>query len=170
MVKGKVTKENKTKTKKIRDERRPKRPKNSYFMFSTSNHREARLHFKRLFKEANPNLKPEEYDKYKTKVSDIGKYLGNKWRSMSLEEKQKYETMAQEAKSQYDRDYSNYVKLLATENSKVNADESYHSNPDLNIASGDDTNQNVSVTSQVREEVRTQLSLDNSTTLNKSSV
>jgi hypothetical protein len=101
-----------------KDKRRPRRPKNSYFMYSTSRHQEARLKLKEIYKKEHPNLTDEEYKNYKTKVSDVGKYLGNQWRNMNADQKRVYQLKAKEAKVEYDKQFGEYIQIITEENCK----------------------------------------------------
>lgn len=85
---GMVTVSKKGKAKK--DPNAPKRGKSSFMFFSTE--------VRAKTKEENPGIS----------FGDLGKMIGEMFRSLSPEEKSKYEKMAAEAKEKYDGEMKTY--------------------------------------------------------------
>ncbi|KAK1438092.1 hypothetical protein QVD17_03895 [Tagetes erecta] len=78
------------KTKKEKDPSKPKRPPTAFFIFMED--------FRKTFKEANPDNK---------KVSLVAKEGGEKWKSMTNEEKKTYTDKAAELKEKYQKALEN---------------------------------------------------------------
>ena len=89
--KSKEVKESKKKKAK-KDPNAPKKPLSSFMLFSGE--------MRSKVKEENSSLG----------VKEIAKLLGEKWKALGSEEKEKYNTMAQKAKEQYDIDLKEYLK------------------------------------------------------------
>ncbi|MED6110975.1 hypothetical protein PIB30_117842 [Stylosanthes scabra] len=79
------------KTKKEKDPNKPKRPPTAFFVFMDD--------FRKTFKEANPDSKD---------VKRVGKEGGEKWRSMTDEEKKPYLDKAAELKAEYGKAMESY--------------------------------------------------------------
>ncbi|CAL9127771.1 unnamed protein product [Musa acuminata var. zebrina] len=89
------------KLKAAKDPNKPKRPPSAFFVFMKE--------FRKSFKEKNPNNKS---------VSVVGKAGGDKWKSMSEDEKVPYVTKAAKLKTEY-------AKKLATYNNNQSGGGSY---------------------------------------------
>ncbi|XP_059633300.1 high mobility group B protein 7 [Cornus florida] len=87
------------KGKKAKDPNKPKRPPTAFFVFMEE--------FRKTFKEANPDCK---------KVSTVAKEGGEKWKSLTVEEKKVYQDRAAELKAEYE-------KVLESHNDAGNEDE-----------------------------------------------
>ncbi|OIW12795.1 hypothetical protein TanjilG_24728 [Lupinus angustifolius] len=79
------------KVKKVKDPNLPKRPATAFFLFLDD--------FRKAFKEANPDSKD---------VKRVGKEGGEKWRSMSDEEKKPYLDKFAELKAEYEKAMETY--------------------------------------------------------------
>ena len=90
-----VIKKNNTKetapTKKVKDPNAPKRGKSSYIFFCVDKRQE--------ITEENPEMSAKE----------IIQTLGNRWRSLSQKEKQKYVDQSNEDKQRYEKEMTSYV-------------------------------------------------------------
>ncbi|XVE97075.1 hypothetical protein REPUB_Repub02eG0279500 [Reevesia pubescens] len=86
---GKAKKEKRAK----KDPNKPKRPSSTFFVFLEE--------FRTTFKKENPNVKA---------VSAVGKAAGEKWKSMSEEEKGPYEAKAEKRKADYEKQMKIYNK------------------------------------------------------------
>ncbi|XWS59952.1 hypothetical protein CRYUN_Cryun08bG0166400 [Craigia yunnanensis] len=86
---GKAKKERKAK----KDPNRPKRPPSAFFVFLEE--------FRATFKREHPNVKA---------VSAVGKAAGEKWKSMSVDEKSVYEAKAAKRKTDYEKQMNHYNK------------------------------------------------------------
>ncbi|GLT55735.1 hypothetical protein SLA2020_288300 [Shorea laevis] len=86
---GKAKKEMKVK----KDPNKPKRPPSAFFVFLEE--------FRSTFKKENPNVKA---------VSAVGKAAGEKWKSMSEDEKAVYEAKAAKRKTEYEKQMNDYNK------------------------------------------------------------
>ncbi|KAL5993384.1 hypothetical protein ACLOJK_014308 [Asimina triloba] len=80
------SKQNKSKKKKARDPNTPKRPPTAFFLFMDD--------FRKSYKEANPDSKS---------VSKVAKEGGEKWKSMTEEEKKPYLEKSAELKAEYEK-------------------------------------------------------------------
>ncbi|KAK7390768.1 hypothetical protein VNO78_18834 [Psophocarpus tetragonolobus] len=92
--KSKEPKAKKTKVekeKKVKDPNMPKRPPTAFFVFLDD--------FRKSFKEANPDSKD---------IKRVGKEAGEKWRSMTDEEKKPYLDKVAELKAEYEKAMANY--------------------------------------------------------------
>ncbi|CAI0415970.1 unnamed protein product [Linum tenue] len=76
-----------------KDPNKPKRPASAFFVFLEE--------FRKVYKEENPNVKA---------VSAVGKAGGEKWKSLSSEEKAPYEAKAAKRKSDYQKLMNAYNK------------------------------------------------------------
>ncbi|BAT93625.1 high mobility group B protein 7-like isoform X1 [Vigna umbellata] len=79
------------KGKKVKDPNKPKRPPTAFFVFLDE--------FRKTFKEANPDSKD---------VKRVGKEAGEKWRSMSEEDKKPYLDKVAELKAEYEKAMESY--------------------------------------------------------------
>ncbi|KAG4984688.1 hypothetical protein AAZX31_10G273600 [Glycine max] len=79
------------KVKKVKDPNMPKRPPTAFFAFLDD--------FRKSFKEANPDSKD---------VKRVGKEAGEKWRSMTDEEKKPYLDKVAELKAEYEKAMESY--------------------------------------------------------------
>uniref|UniRef100_A0A5B7BE63 HMG box domain-containing protein n=1 Tax=Davidia involucrata TaxID=16924 RepID=A0A5B7BE63_DAVIN len=82
--KAKSTEPKPKKEKKAKDPNMPKRPPTAFFVFMDE--------FRKAFREANPDCKS---------VSTVAKEAGEKWKSMTDEEKKPYVDRAAELKAEY---------------------------------------------------------------------
>ncbi|CAA3021766.1 high mobility group B protein 7 [Olea europaea var. sylvestris] len=99
--KAKSTEPKAKKEKKAKDPNAPKRPPTAFFLFLDD--------FRKEYKEANPDCKS---------VKEVAKEGGEKWKSMTTEEKKLYQDRAAELKAEY-------VKAL-----KPNEEENEHDEED----------------------------------------
>ncbi|XP_027367458.1 high mobility group B protein 7-like [Abrus precatorius] len=79
------------KGKKVKDPNMPKRPPTAFFLFLDD--------FRKTFKEANPDSKD---------VKRVGKEAGEKWKSMTDEEKKPYLDKVVELKAEYEKAMESY--------------------------------------------------------------
>ncbi|CAI0415968.1 unnamed protein product [Linum tenue] len=82
-----------SKRRTAKDPNKPKRPASAFFVFLEE--------FRKVYKEENPNVKA---------VSAVGKAGGEKWKSLSSEEKAPYEAKAAKRKSDYQKLMNAYNK------------------------------------------------------------
>ncbi|XP_078442447.1 HMG-box (high mobility group) DNA-binding family protein [Wolffia australiana] len=75
------------------DPKKPKKPPTAFFYFLED--------FRKIFKEQNPDV---------NSMRDIGKACGDKWRSMSFEEKVPYYDRATEKRAEFEKAMSDYLK------------------------------------------------------------
>ncbi|XVF25497.1 hypothetical protein REPUB_Repub13aG0217700 [Reevesia pubescens] len=85
-------KQKKKKNTKI-DAKMPKKPPTAFFYFLED--------FRKEFQEQNPDIKS---------MRDIGKACGEKWKTMTYEEKVKYYDIATEKRAEFDRAMAEYIK------------------------------------------------------------
>ncbi|KDO71479.1 hypothetical protein CISIN_1g031973mg [Citrus sinensis] len=83
------------KPKAAKDPNKPKRPPSAFFVFMEE--------FRKQFKEAHPNNKS---------VATVGKAAGEKWKSMSEDEKAPFVERAEKRKSDYNKNMQDYNKQL----------------------------------------------------------
>ncbi|XP_059438609.1 high mobility group B protein 14 [Corylus avellana] len=86
----------KTKQKKKNDKfdaKKPKKPPTAFFFFLED--------FRKEFQEQNPDVKS---------MRDIGKACGEKWKTMTYEEKVQYYDIATEKRAEFDRATAEYIK------------------------------------------------------------
>ncbi|KAK7280654.1 hypothetical protein RJT34_25720 [Clitoria ternatea] len=86
------------KGKKVKDPNMPKRPPTAFFVFLDD--------FRKSFKEANPDSKD---------VKRVGKEAGEKWRSMTDEEKKPYLDKVAELKVEYEKAIESYKAVAEDE-------------------------------------------------------
>ncbi|KAH9710621.1 High mobility group B protein 4 [Citrus sinensis] len=89
------------KPKAAKDPNKPKRPPSAFFVFMEE--------FRKQFKEAHPNNKS---------VATVGKAAGEKWKSMSEDEKAPFVERAEKRKSDYNKNMQDYNKQLENESDK----------------------------------------------------
>lgn len=82
----------KKKTEKV-DPKRPKKPPTAFFYFLED--------FRKGYQEQNPDVKS---------MRDIGKACGEKWKTMSYEEKVQYYDIATVKRAEFDRAMAEYIK------------------------------------------------------------
>ncbi|KAL5756600.1 hypothetical protein ACOSP7_021038 [Xanthoceras sorbifolium] len=75
------------------DVKKPKKPPTAFFYFLED--------FRKEFQEQNPDVKS---------MRDIGKACGEKWKTMTYEEKVKYYDIATEKRAEFDRAMADYIK------------------------------------------------------------
>ncbi|XVE51587.1 hypothetical protein DITRI_Ditri02bG0053400 [Diplodiscus trichospermus] len=75
------------------DAKMPKKPPTAFFYFLED--------FRKEFQEQNPDIKS---------MRDIGKACGEKWKTMTYEEKVKYYDIATEKRAEFDRAMAEYIK------------------------------------------------------------
>lgn len=83
----------KTKKNKKFDAKKPKKPPTAFFYFLED--------FRKEFQEQNPDVKS---------MREVGKACGEKWKTMTYEEKVKYYDIATEKRAEFDRVMSEYIK------------------------------------------------------------
>ncbi|PIN10436.1 HMG box-containing protein [Handroanthus impetiginosus] len=91
-----AVKKTKKEKKAAKDPNKPKRPPSAFFVFMED--------FRKQFKEKHPNNKS---------VAAVGKAGGEKWKSMSDEEKAPFIAKAEKRKEEYERKVDAYNKKLA---------------------------------------------------------
>ncbi|GER37373.1 high mobility group family [Striga asiatica] len=91
-----VKKQTKKDKKAAKDPNKPKRAPSAFFVFMEG--------FRKQYKEKNPNNKA---------VSAVGKAGGEKWKSLSEEEKAPFNAEAEKRKREYERKMEAYNKKLA---------------------------------------------------------
>lgn len=95
------------KGKKIKDPNKPKRPPSPFFAFMEG--------FRKQFKEQNPGVKGP---------AAMAKAGGDKWRSMSNDDKAEFVTMAEQRKKDYEKKMKAYEIMQARGNEEVESDKS----------------------------------------------
>ncbi|KAA8519516.1 hypothetical protein F0562_013772 [Nyssa sinensis] len=75
------------------DAKKPKKPPTAFFYFLED--------FRKEFQEQNPDVKS---------MRDIGKACGEKWKTMTYEEKVQYYDIATEKRAEFDRAMADYIK------------------------------------------------------------
>ncbi|CDP06349.1 unnamed protein product [Coffea canephora] len=90
--KSKMTPKKKKKSSKI-DAFKPKKPPTAFFYFLED--------FRKEFQEKNPDIKT---------MRDIGKACGERWKTMTYEEKVQYYDIATEKRAEFDRAMAEYMK------------------------------------------------------------
>ncbi|XP_042043031.1 high mobility group B protein 14-like [Salvia splendens] len=75
------------------DALKPKKPPTAFFYFMED--------FRKEYRDANPNIKS---------MRDIGKACGEKWKTMTYEEKVKYYDIATEKRAEFDIAMTNFTK------------------------------------------------------------
>ncbi|XP_021294232.1 high mobility group B protein 14 [Herrania umbratica] len=75
------------------DAKMPKKPPTAFFYFLED--------FRKEFQEQNPDIKS---------MRDIGRACGEKWKTMTYEEKVKYYDIATEKRAEFDRAMAEYIK------------------------------------------------------------
>ncbi|KAI3465451.1 hypothetical protein Pfo_022114 [Paulownia fortunei] len=91
-----VKKQTKKEKKAAKDPNKPKRPPSAFFVFMED--------FRKQYKEKHPNNKS---------VAAVGKASGDKWKSMSEEEKAPFVAKAGKRKEEYERKMEAYNRKLA---------------------------------------------------------
>ncbi|KAF3334790.1 high mobility group B protein 14-like protein [Carex littledalei] len=86
------------------DPRKPKKPPTAFFFYLED--------FRKTFQQENPNVKS---------MRQIGKACGDKWRTLSFEEKVAYYDIATEKRAEFEKTMAEYIKR--TENGEL-SDES----------------------------------------------
>ncbi|XP_050233952.1 high mobility group B protein 14 isoform X1 [Mercurialis annua] len=92
--KRKATRISKRKTEKF-DAKKPKKPPTAFFYFLED--------FRKDFQEQNPNVKS---------MREIGKACGEKWKTMTYEEKVKYYDIATQKRAVFDKATAEYNKKM----------------------------------------------------------
>lgn len=93
------------KGKKVKDPNAPKRPPTAFFVFMDE--------FRKIFKEANPDSKD---------VKRVGKEAGEKWRSLTEEEKKPYLDKVVELKAEYEKAMELYNAATAESEDQEGSD------------------------------------------------
>ncbi|XP_011074084.1 HMG1/2-like protein [Sesamum indicum] len=91
-----VKKQSKKEKKAAKDPNKPKRPPSAFFVFMED--------FRKQYKEKHPNNKS---------VAAVGKAGGDKWKSLSDEEKAPFVAKAEKRKEEYERKMEAYNRKLA---------------------------------------------------------
>ncbi|KAK4259242.1 hypothetical protein QN277_005591 [Acacia crassicarpa] len=92
---GKKPKAKQKKINKKLDAKKPKKPPTAFFYFLED--------FRKEFQEQNPDVKS---------MRDIGKACGEKWKTMTYEEKVQYYDIATEKRAEFDRAMIEYNKKM----------------------------------------------------------
>ncbi|XP_024030947.1 high mobility group B protein 14 [Morus notabilis] len=92
-VKKAKTKQKKKNKSKNFDAKKPKKPPTAFFYFLED--------FRKEFQKQNPGVKS---------MRDIGKACGEKWKTMTYEEKVQYYDIATEKRAEFDRATAEYIK------------------------------------------------------------
>ncbi|KAJ9135890.1 hypothetical protein P3X46_033015 [Hevea brasiliensis] len=104
----KPTRRPKKKSVKI-DAKRPKKPPTAFFFFLED--------FRKDFQEQNPDVKS---------MRDIGKACGEKWKTMTYEDKVKYYDIAMEKRAEFDKAMADYIKKRENgENEEIEDDSEF---------------------------------------------
>ncbi|KAH9710620.1 High mobility group B protein 4 [Citrus sinensis] len=115
------------KPKAAKDPNKPKRPPSAFFVFIVLNLNlfltKLREEFRKQFKEAHPNNKS---------VATVGKAAGEKWKSMSEDEKAPFVERAEKRKSDYNKNMQDYNKQLADGVNAAEENESDKSKSEVN--------------------------------------
>lgn len=90
-----ITKAVQKKNKQKIDAKKPKKPPTAFFYFLED--------FRKEFKDQNPDVKS---------MRDIGKACGEKWKTMTFEEKVQYYDIATEKRAEFDRATTEYNKKM----------------------------------------------------------
>ncbi|KAK4489897.1 hypothetical protein RD792_000544 [Penstemon davidsonii] len=112
-----VKKQTKKEKQAAKDPNKPKRPPSAFFVFMED--------FRKIYKEKHPNNKS---------VAAVGKAGGEKWKSLSADEKAPYAAKAEKRKEEYEHKMDAYNKKLAGEAD----DESDKSKSEVNDEDEDD--------------------------------
>ncbi|WCJ38972.1 high-mobility group box 6 [Euphorbia peplus] len=112
-----------------KDPNKPKRPATAFFIFMDD--------FRKTFKEANPGSKD---------VKRVAKEAGEKWKSMSDEEKKEYTDKAAELKAEYN-------KALETDTAENEDDEGGSGKEDVNADADADNKEEVKDTAAADKEL-----------------
>ncbi|XP_039007817.1 high mobility group B protein 1-like [Hibiscus syriacus] len=121
-VDGSTVRKAKKERKANKDPNKPKRPPSAFFVFLAE--------FRTTFKKENPDVKA---------VSAVGRAAGEKWKSMSEEDKAPYEAKAQKRKGDYEKQMKDYHKKQGTSANGVADDEdAEEANDEENEATGED--------------------------------
>ncbi|CAK8578171.1 unnamed protein product [Lathyrus sativus] len=89
------TKAKQRKNKQKIDAKKPKKPPTAFFYFMED--------FRKEFQEQNPDVKS---------MRDVGKACGDKWKTMTYEEKVQYYDIATEKRAEFDRATTEYNKKM----------------------------------------------------------
>ncbi|XP_058731287.1 high mobility group B protein 14 [Vicia villosa] len=90
-----ITKAKQRKNKQKIDAKKPKKPPTAFFYFMED--------FRKEFQEQNPDVKS---------MRDVGKACGDKWKTMTYEEKVQYYDIATEKRAEFDRAMTEYNKKM----------------------------------------------------------
>ncbi|KAJ9690953.1 hypothetical protein PVL29_013220 [Vitis rotundifolia] len=91
------------------DSKKPKKPPTAFFYFLED--------FRKEFQEQNPDVKS---------MRDIGKACGEKWKTMTYEEKVQYYDIATEKRAEFDRAMADYIKRKESgEDEEIEDSEAY---------------------------------------------
>ncbi|XP_045826894.1 high mobility group B protein 14 [Trifolium pratense] len=90
-----TTRAKQKKNKQKIDAKKPKKPPTAFFYFLVD--------FRKEFQDQNPDVKS---------MRDIGKACGDKWKTMTYEEKVKYYDIATEKRAEFDRAMTEYNKKM----------------------------------------------------------
>lgn len=96
----------KKKTEKL-DPKKPKKPPTAFFYFLED--------FRKEYQEENPNVKS---------MRDIGKACGEKWKTMTYEEKVQYYDIATEKRAEFDQAMADYIKKKESGEDQESEDDS----------------------------------------------
>ncbi|KAJ4703828.1 High mobility group B protein [Melia azedarach] len=89
------------------DPKKPKKPPTAFFYFLED--------FRKEFQEQNPDIKS---------MRDIGKACGEKWKTMTYEDKVKYYDIATEKRAEFDSAMADYIKRKESGESQDTEDDS----------------------------------------------
>ncbi|GFP94338.1 high mobility group b protein 3 [Phtheirospermum japonicum] len=102
-----VKKQTKKEKQAAKDPNKPKRPASAFFVFMED--------FRKQYKEKHPKNKS---------VAAVGKAGGDKWKSLSEEEKAPYVAKAEKRKEEYERNMEAYNRKLAGDDGDDESDKS----------------------------------------------
>ncbi|KAL8532143.1 hypothetical protein ACS0TY_008671 [Phlomoides rotata] len=117
--KGAAAAKKPVKGKAVKDPNKPKRPASAFFVFMED--------FRKTYKEKHPNNKS---------VSAVGKAGGEKWKSLSEEEKAPYQAKSEKRKVEYEKNLQAYNKKISE--GAAAEDESDKSRSEVNDDEDDD--------------------------------
>ncbi|EYU36574.1 hypothetical protein ABFS82_14G281000 [Erythranthe guttata] len=116
-----VKKQTKKEKQAAKDPNKPKRPPSAFFVFMED--------FRRQYKEKHPTNKS---------VAVVGKAGGDKWKSLSDEEKAPYQAAAEKRKEEYERKMEAYNRKLAGGDDESDKSKSEVNDEDDEDVSGDE--------------------------------
>ncbi|KAL8487083.1 hypothetical protein ACS0TY_023213 [Phlomoides rotata] len=116
-----VKKQTKKEKNASKDPNKPKRPPSAFFVFMED--------FRKQYKEKHPNNKS---------VATVGKAGGDRWKSLTAEEKAPYQAKAEKRKEEYERNMEAYNRKLAGEDEESDKSKSEVNDEDDEEGSGEE--------------------------------